>query len=241
MVPDVSVTWGITILMCCLILHVSCKVRRECLTLSLGKRKIWFIAIYFVVLIYLPFVMFIGLADSRTRFAFPKSESKKPIQAYKWREACDWISNEKNIPKSAKFFIPHDSVTFKWYANRSNVTVWKEVPQDAKSIVQWAESIEELFGNSNGRKDDKKDNSSSSSKNNKTNDRGMRSELLINRMSKKPFSQMLSQTTPDNIRRLRKKYGFDYILAPANPDLSKRFGFRVVYKNSEYCVYKIEH
>ncbi|MDR1486247.1 MAG: hypothetical protein LBT09_15700 [Planctomycetaceae bacterium] len=218
-VPDVAVVWCSTVLLCRLILYVVGRVWCDCSVLSFGKVKIWLIIMYAVILIYSPFAMFIGLADSRTRFAFPKSEPKKIIQAYKWRETCNWISDVANTPKSAKFFIPYDSVTFKWYANRSNVTVWKEVPQDAKSIVQWAESIEELFGDGGGRRDG----------------------LLIDRMSKNSFAQMLSKNTPDEMQRLQKKYRFNYILAPVKPDLAKRFGFIVVYKNSEFCVYKIKN
>ncbi|MDR2644019.1 MAG: hypothetical protein LBC74_14660 [Planctomycetaceae bacterium] len=254
-VPYVTITWCITVLLCRLILYVVSEFWGGCPKLNFSKiyqkyvkilqhkqnninddipivkyakvaenadannLKIWLVVIYAVILVYMPFGVFTELADSRTRFSFPKSESKKSIQAYKWREVCDWISDTANTPKSAKFFIPFDSVTFKWYANRSNVAVWKEVPQDAKSLIQWARSIEELFGDG----------------------RSKESELLINKISKKSFSQMLIRKTPDEIRNLQKKYRFNYILAPGSPDLSRRFGFTVVYKNSEYCVYKIEN
>ncbi|MDR1480244.1 MAG: hypothetical protein LBJ00_15010 [Planctomycetaceae bacterium] len=218
-VPDVVIAWCITVLLCRLVLYIVCKFRRDCEMLSSGKLKVWFVIIYSVILIYAPFKFFTELADSRTRFTFPKSESKKIIQAYRWREACNWIANTANTPKSANFFIPYDSVTFKWYANRSNVAVWKEVPQDAKSLIQWAISIDELFG--------------------EVDDSGQGKRLLINRISKKPFSQMLLKKSPKEMQRLQEKYSFDYILAPTNPNLSKRFGFKIIYKNSEYCVYEV--
>ncbi|MDR1291098.1 MAG: hypothetical protein LBK06_07855 [Planctomycetaceae bacterium] len=218
-VPDVVIAWSITVLVCRFILYVLCRVWQDCAILSFGKLKIWLIIIYVVILIYAPLRFFTELADSRTRFNFPKSESKKTIQAYKWREACNWIADNTNTPKSAKFFIPYDSVTFKWYANRSNTAVWKEVPQDAKSIVQWASSIEELFGD----------------------DENAKQKLLINRISKKPFSQMLIKKSPQEMQQLQEKYGFDYILAPSTPDLSKRFKWKIIYKNSEYCVYRVNN
>ncbi|MDR0390658.1 MAG: hypothetical protein LBH59_02035 [Planctomycetaceae bacterium] len=227
---DISVTWCMAILLSGFLLFIVSKFCCGFLVFSFGKLRIWFIVIYVLVLFYLPFVKFMELADLRTRFSFPKSESKKTVQAYKWREVCGWISDVSNTPKSAKFFIPYDSVTFKWYANRSNITVWKEVPQDAKSIVRWSESIEELFIGGAGLGDNKEVKGIGSNK----------SDLLINRMFKGSFSQMLSKTSQAQMRYLQKKYGFNYILAPSNPDLSKRFGFKVVYQNSEYCVYKVD-
>ncbi|MDR2761423.1 MAG: hypothetical protein LBB88_02335 [Planctomycetaceae bacterium] len=234
--PDVAITWCITILLCRLILYVVNSAGRDCGILSCCRLKIWLILIYVVILIYTPMREFTELADSRTRFAFSRAESKKPIQAYKWREACNWISDEKNTSKSSKFFIPYDSVTFKWYANRSNITVWKEVPQDANSLIEWAKSIEELYVNDSvSGKDPRRESGGDSG-----GESGGRLELLIDKISKKTFSQMLNQKTPDEMKRLQKKYRFNYILAPISPNLSKRFGFKIVYKNSEYCVYKVE-
>ncbi|MDR2346323.1 MAG: GNAT family N-acetyltransferase [Planctomycetaceae bacterium] len=265
---DIAVAWCISVLICRLILYLinECKIEKRILSFidssnlvvrigritqrdgehsgfSIGKiakgeeyasisnLKIWKGVIYVVILIYAPFVVFMDLADSRTRFSFPKSESKVPMQAYKWREVCNWIADESNTSRLSKFFIPYDSVTFKWYANRSNVAVWKEVPQDAKSLIQWAESIEELYGIS-------KRMSNSESHNGRN---GKNSELILNKISKKPFAQMLSQKTPEEMRVLQEKYKFNYILAPLLPDISKRFGYKIVYKNSEYCVYKVEN
>ncbi|MDR1925038.1 MAG: hypothetical protein LBQ66_11765 [Planctomycetaceae bacterium] len=223
--PDAAVAWGVSILVCRAILF---SVTRWDFSVSrsFGERDklaVWSILFYGVILIYAPISTFMGLADERTRFAFPKSESKRPAQAYQWRDVCNWIADTKNVPKSAKFYVPLDSVTFKWYANRSNLPVWKEVPQDAKLLVKWAESMEELFSES------EQENSTPEQQN-----------RLADRLSKKSFAQMLSKKSNAELLFLKNKYKFDYILAQRNPDISKKFNLKIIYQNKEYRVYKIE-
>ncbi len=52
-----------------------------------------------------------------------------------WKEACRWIS--KNAPADALFLTPHNSVAFKWYAQRAEYVALKDCPQDAAGIVEW--------------------------------------------------------------------------------------------------------
>ena len=54
-----------------------------------------------------------------------------------WRDACRWIASSGEIPDDAVFLTPRLSRTFKWYANRAEVVNWKDIPQDAASIVEW--------------------------------------------------------------------------------------------------------
>ncbi|NMC20953.1 MAG: hypothetical protein GYA33_11090 [Thermogutta sp.] len=54
---------------------------------------------------------------------------------YGWRRACRWIA--QNTPPDARFLTPRRNGSFKWYTGRSEVVTWKEIPQDAQSIVQW--------------------------------------------------------------------------------------------------------
>lgn len=63
-----------------------------------------------------------------------------------WRMACDWIAHSGRIPEGAVFITPRYSATFKWYARRAEVANWKEIPQDAASIVQWWARLRDLHG-----------------------------------------------------------------------------------------------
>ena len=60
-----------------------------------------------------------------------------------WQTACRWIA--ANTPASATFLTPRFQQTFKWYAGRGEAVTWKDVPQDAKGIVEWRRRMEELY------------------------------------------------------------------------------------------------
>ena len=63
-----------------------------------------------------------------------------------WYEACHWVAHSGSIPLDAKFITPRMSQTFKWYTGRAEVANWKEIPQDARGIVQWREMLKDLYG-----------------------------------------------------------------------------------------------
>jgi hypothetical protein len=54
-----------------------------------------------------------------------------------WRYACSWVAQSGKIPADACFITPDESETFKWFAHRAEVVNRKEIPQDARSIVEW--------------------------------------------------------------------------------------------------------
>ena len=54
-----------------------------------------------------------------------------------WADACRWIAESGEVPTGARFLTPLMGQTFKWYAQRSEVVSWKDIPQDAESMVQW--------------------------------------------------------------------------------------------------------
>jgi len=59
-----------------------------------------------------------------------------------WKKACRWI--DENVPTEAVFITPVAQQTFKWYAGRTEVVCWKDVPQDAASMIQWRQRVVEL-------------------------------------------------------------------------------------------------
>ncbi|HEX6960782.1 MAG TPA: DUF6798 domain-containing protein [Lacipirellula sp.] len=60
-----------------------------------------------------------------------------------WQDACRWIA--ENTPSDAVFLIPRSGYTFKWYASRADVANYKDVPQDAASVVEWRQRLMEVF------------------------------------------------------------------------------------------------
>ncbi len=62
---------------------------------------------------------------------------------YGWRRVCKWIA--ENTPPDARFLTPRWNGSFKWYTGRSEVVTWKEIPQDAESIVQWWHRLLDIY------------------------------------------------------------------------------------------------
>jgi hypothetical protein len=62
-----------------------------------------------------------------------------------WRDACRWIAESSEVPADARFLTPRSSQTFKWYAGRSEVVTWKDVPQDARSIAEWWDDLVAVY------------------------------------------------------------------------------------------------
>lgn len=67
-----------------------------------------------------------------------------------WRLACNWVVHSGEIPRDARFLTPRQSQTFRWYTGRAEVATWKDIPQDAASIVQWWRRLRELHGTRRG-------------------------------------------------------------------------------------------
>lgn len=80
----------------------------------------------------------------RVKLPFARSENLgHPSNLADWRDVCAWIKD--NTPHDALFLTPRPFATFKWYAERAEVGTWKDVPQDAKSLVEWRRRLDELY------------------------------------------------------------------------------------------------
>lgn len=69
-------------------------------------------------------------------------QTREQIQS-QWQAACEWISRQ--TPEDAVFLTPRRQQTFKWHAGRSEVFCWKDVPQDARGLVEWQKRQERIF------------------------------------------------------------------------------------------------
>ena len=67
-----------------------------------------------------------------------------------WRHACQWAADPQNIPTGSRFLTPRMSQTFKWYTSHSEVITWKDIPQDAGSIVEWWRRMNDIHANPEG-------------------------------------------------------------------------------------------
>ena len=61
-----------------------------------------------------------------------------------WLDVCDWASRPEHLAAGAVFLTPRMSQSFKWHTGRSEAGTWKEVPQDARGIVEWRRRMDEF-------------------------------------------------------------------------------------------------
>lgn len=61
-----------------------------------------------------------------------------------WIDACRWI--EAHTPHDSVVLAPRVYTTFKWHAERAEFANWKDVPQDARALVEWRSRLLELYG-----------------------------------------------------------------------------------------------
>ncbi|MBL8892586.1 MAG: hypothetical protein JNL67_21600 [Planctomycetaceae bacterium] len=71
------------------------------------------------------------------RASLPQDRDRQRTQAIfdHWQSVCSWIKN--HTAKDDLFLTPRSQQTFKWYAERSEVVNWKDVPQDSRSLLEW--------------------------------------------------------------------------------------------------------
>jgi len=71
------------------------------------------------------------------------ARADQKVQAAAWREVCGWV--RENTPAEACFLTPRGATSFHWYTGRREVVNWKDIPQDARSILAWRERIIACF------------------------------------------------------------------------------------------------
>jgi hypothetical protein len=96
------------------------------------------------VLAIVPAALHLGFHFERQLFPSPP-RSHKLADYEAWREACEWIARPGNVPPGARFLVPRMAQSFKWHTGHGDVAVWKDVPQDARGIVEWRRRIEDIY------------------------------------------------------------------------------------------------
>lgn len=91
---------------------------------------------------------FVNLRGTHT---IPRSAPPKESIADGWLDACRWARD--NTSPDAVFLVPRGCDSFKWEAQRAEVGSWKEIPQDANSIVRWFRDMERLYATPGTKRD----------------------------------------------------------------------------------------
>ncbi len=86
-----------------------------------------------------------GYAAVRMVPTVPRADAGKVYDFLAWRDVCRWIRFSEQIPPDARFLTPRMAQTFKWYARRSEVATWKDIPQDAPSVARWWDTLCDVY------------------------------------------------------------------------------------------------
>ena len=152
----------------------------------------------------------------------PRSNPPKESISNGWLDVCRWA--RENTPEESVFLVPRGYESWKWHALRPEIANWKEIPQDASSMVRWYALMEDLY--TTGVKKGK----------NRWND---------------PLIAVLLAKGEKRIARQAAQYRIDYIVAeqpPYNigsqPKVKERFDELVekhrVYQNQHFIVLKFD-
>jgi hypothetical protein len=60
-----------------------------------------------------------------------------------WVETCEWVA--QNTPPDALFLTPRLNHSFKWRTGRPEVVTRKDIPQDARNIIEWNRRIKDIY------------------------------------------------------------------------------------------------
>lgn len=82
-------------------------------------------------------------ADARSLPHYPDDKHRTDDVFKNWKRVCHWVS--QNTAADSVFITPGQQQTFKWYAGRTEVCNWKDVPQDPSAMVQWKQRVDQLI------------------------------------------------------------------------------------------------
>lgn len=82
-------------------------------------------------------------ADRQTLPMWESDPARTRAHCEDWQRVCAWIA--AHTPAEARFLTPRHQQTFKWYAQRSEVCAWKDVPQDAAAVVDWWQRLQAVY------------------------------------------------------------------------------------------------
>ena len=98
--------------------------------------------VFMLLVVLVPGWLMINQSSDRWFNKCPPADRKvKGWQA--WQEACLWT--REHTPQNALFLVPRFSQSFQWFAHRADVVTWKNVPQDAETLLSWRDRYFDVF------------------------------------------------------------------------------------------------
>ncbi len=90
----------------------------------------------------LPTLHLVQISATRFQDSTPPADGKM-VSPAAWRDACQWVRD--NTSPDAVLLVPRLSQSLSWYAERRSVVNWKDVPQDATTLLTWRDRYYDVY------------------------------------------------------------------------------------------------
>jgi hypothetical protein len=109
--------------------------------IGLHQKRRWAVPLLLIALIFTGWYL---EETCRARIINPIPPADAKVTQYaSWVDVCDWIA--ANTPADALFLTPRLNQSFKWRTGRPEVVNRKDIPQDARGIVEWYRRLKDIY------------------------------------------------------------------------------------------------
>ncbi len=114
---------------------------------GLQQHRRWAVPLLFAALVFIGLLL-VAACEPRIIAIRAKEPPIPPADAKvtfypDWVEVCDWVA--VNTPPNALFLTPRLNQSFKWRTGRPEVVNRKDIPQDARGIVEWDRRLKDIY------------------------------------------------------------------------------------------------
>jgi hypothetical protein len=130
-----------------------------------------------------------GYAVDRPFPTRPRADRENKVPDYSaWRHVCNWV--KRNTPHDALFLTPRAPQSFRWYSGRGEVVNYKDLPQDALTMLEWKRRMLAVHG------------------------------APPDSVPPRKWLKSLTERTPEQLRELGRTYDATYVVTESDPPLA---------------------
>ena len=107
-----------------------------------AARRSWGTAAVAVAMLACGWVLADVAMERRENMRARSEKPKRIVNVADWHDVCRWAT--ENSEPGDVFLTPRSSQTFRWHTGRAEVVNQKDIPQDAESIVEWWNRLDEI-------------------------------------------------------------------------------------------------
>jgi hypothetical protein len=83
-------------------------------------------------------------AGEKQSFSLKSDSLETRLREYDdWKAVCRWINN--NTDETSLWLTPRRQQSFKWQTRRPELAVWKDMPQNARAVVEWSARLNDAY------------------------------------------------------------------------------------------------